>query len=1055
MNHATASTGSTFKSFHWILTVLTLLGLTAGLMAQEVSPRLLQAMQWRLIGPFRGGRVTSVCGIPSQPDVYYMGTPGGGVWKTDNGGGVWKSIFDQVAVTSIGAVVVSPSNPNILYVGTGEQAQLAPGQTPGNGVYKSTDAGATWVNVGLRETHVITALLVDPKNPDVILVGAGGDYTSGAERGVFKSSDGGKNWQKVLFKDEHWGVADLEADPDDPKTLFAVLHNRPEDPLDPEAEKPKGQDAAIYKSNDQGATWAPIEGKGLPTEPMGRVGVAVAPGTNGKRVYAIADQGLFRSEDGGATWQRSTTDPRVIGNWYFSRVFVDPRNAQNVYVAQTSMYRSADGGRSFEAWQGAPSGDDYHVMWINPADDRHMILGVDQGAVISNDGGITWSSWYNQPTGQFYHVSTDQQYPYNVYAAQQDSGTARVPSRSDYGEITERDWAPVGGFEFAFIEPDPVDPNTVYTGGWYGSVLRFNKTTGQITHVLVRTPRYRTANMAPIAFSPQDPHALYSAAQYVLKTNDGGQTWQEVSPDLTVKNEPKPNLRRAVITTISLSRVSANVIWAGTGNGLIHITQDGKTWQNVTPPNLPDRSSITVVESSPRDGATAYVVVNAFHNQHPLIYRTRDFGKHWQLITAGLPENWPANVVRVDPERDGLLFAGTLNGVYFSRDDGDHWQSLQLNLPISPITDLAVHGDDLVVSTFGRALWILDDIAPLRLLNAKWTESPAFLLLPRPAVRTRWDMNQDTPYPPETPAGQNPPDGAIVNYFLQSPPAGEITLSIYDEKKNLVREFSSESAPIDRTPANAPEYWFAPPAALTTDAGLNRFIWNLRYPAPKTLHYGYFDGHLDYIEYTLADHAIPGETPREQPDGPYVVPGTYSLVLKVDGKSYSQPLTVTLDPRAHVSQQDLVEQLAAEQNISAQMAASFTGYDQVTTLRAAVADRTKAVAGNPGSQAIADGLKSLDEHAAKLETGTPQDLGFGPLNRELARLASMVESGDARPAELLQANVNQFCQTLAKRATEWRDLNKNEIPNLSVQLQAAGLSGLPVKSEIPRGPECK
>src|SRR5208337_2217304 len=364
-------------------TMLALLWLAAGATAQEISPELLQAMKWRLIGPFRGGRVTSVCGIPSQPDVYYMGTPGGGVWKTEDGGTVWKPIFDQVGVASIGAVAVSPSNPNIMYVGTGEQTQ-------GNGIYKSTDGGATWANLGLRDTHVITALVVDPENPDVVPVGAGGDYTSGAERGVFKSSDGGKNWQKVLYKDEHWGVADLETAPDDPNILFAVLFTRPEDPFDPQAEKPKGQDAAIYKSSDQGATWVPIEGKGLPADPMGRVGVAVATGTNGKRVYAIANQGLFRSEDGGATWQRGTTDPRITGNWYFSRVFVDPRNPQNVYVAQTSMYRSTDGGRSFEAWVGAPSGDDFHVLWINPADNRRMVLGVDQGAVISNNGGLTW-----------------------------------------------------------------------------------------------------------------------------------------------------------------------------------------------------------------------------------------------------------------------------------------------------------------------------------------------------------------------------------------------------------------------------------------------------------------------------------------------------------------------------------------------------------------------------------------------------------------------------------------------------------------------------------------
>lgn len=1030
--------------------IMTVLCFAAGSISQEISPDQLQAMKWRLIGPFRGGRITSVCGVPSQSGTYYAGTPGGGVWKTTDGGTVWTPIFDQAAVASIGAVAVSPSNPNVVYVGTGEQ-------TRGNGVYKSIDGGATWTNVGLRDTHTITGLFVDPKNPDIVLVGASGDYLSGTERGIFKTTDGGKTWQKILYKDEHWGVVDLEAAPDEPNSLFAALWERPEDPFNPRDEKPKGQNAAIYKSNDQGSTWAPVEGKGLPADPMGRVGVAVAPGTNGKRLYAIVGQGLFRSEDGGATFQRSTTDPRILGSGYFSRVFVDPRNAQNVYISQTSMYRSTDGGRTFEAWQGAPSGDDYHVLWINPADDRDMILGVDQGAVISLDSGATWSTWYNQPTGQFYHVSTDQQYPYNVYGAQQDSGTAGVPSRSDFGEITNHDWAPVGGFEFAFIEVDPLDPNSIYTGGWYGTVLRFDRTTGQITHLLVRSSRYRTAQMAPIAFSPHDPHILYSAAQYVLKTADHGVTWQEVSPDLTVKTPPssKPDPRRDVITAISPSRVSANVLWAGTGNGQIHVTQDGKSWQNVTPPGLPDRSSVSVIESSPRDAATAYAIVIAFHDPHPLIFRTHDFGKSWQSVTAGLPDNWAANVVRADPVRNGLLFAGTLNGVYYSLDDGDHWQSLQLNLPVCTITDLSIHGDDLVASTFGRSLWILDDITPLRSLDATWLKSRAYLLPPRPAVRTRWDMNQDTPYPPETPAGKNPPDGAIVYYSLQSPPASGITLSIYDEKKNLVREFSNVPAPIDTALANAPEYWFEPPTALTTNTGLNRFVWNLRYPAPKTLHYSYFGGHLDYIEYTLADDAIPGETPREQPNGPYVVPGTYSLVLKVDGKSYTQPLSVTLDPRVRVSQADLVDQLVAEQSISAQMAVTFTAYDQVTTLRAAIADRTKDVAANSALHPIADALKSLDERAAKLETGPPQDLGFGSLNRELARLASMVESGDARPAEALKTGVDQSCQTLTKRTAEWVDLNKSDIANLNSQLQSNGLPLLPVNSDIPHPPDCK
>jgi len=1024
--------------------------------AQEIPSNILQAMQWRLIGPHRGGRVTSVSGVSSQPAVYYIGTPGGGVWKTEDGGQVWKPIFDQEHVASIGAIVVAPSDPKVIYVGTGEQTQ-------GNGVYKSTDAGLTWTNIGLRETHIITGIVVDPRNADVVLVAAAGDHWSGTERGIYKTTDGGKNWLKVLYKDEETGVPDIEADPDNPSIVYAPLLTRPEDPFSTdEPEKKKTQDAAIYKSTDEGSTWSAVEGKGLPTEPMGRIGVAVAPRSNGMRVYAIVTQGLFRSEDGGVSWQISTADPRILGNAYFSRVLVDPKNADLVYVAQTSMYRSTDGGRRFEAWSGAPSGDDVHVLWINPANTQNMILGVDQGAIISVDGGNTWSSWYNQATGQFYHVSTDQHFPYYVYAAQQDSGTAAVPSRSDYGEITYRDWAPIGSFEFCYIVPDPANPNYVYAGGWYGSVLRYDKTTGQIVHLLVRSSRYRTSQMAPIAFSPQDPHTLYAGAQYVLKSNDGGFSWQEVSPDLTQKAEAekkKPDPRRAVITTIALSPVKAGVIWAGTGNGIIQVTKDGKTWQNVTIPGLHERSSVTLLEASHYDAAAAYAVINGFQELHPLIYRTRDYGQSWQLITTGLPESGNARAVREDPARKGLLYAGTWNGVYFSLDEGDHWQTLQLNLPTATVTDLNVHGDDLVVSTFGRALWILDDITPLRQFDAKRPQSDAYLLRPRNVVRARWDMSQDTPLPPETPAGDNPPDGAIIDYFLKSVPAGDIKLSIYDAKNNLVREFSNVPPTFDKAPANAPEYWFAPPPALSKDAGLNRFTWDLRYPAMKALRYSYYGNTLDYIEYTLSDHAIPGKFPRDLQPGPFVVPGEYSLVLSVDGKTYRQPLTVTLDPRVLASQSDLVKQLEVEISVSDQMAASYDGDLQVRALRAAIADRQKSLGPDPTKEDptkkdAADALKALDDQAADTGDGKPEDLGLGPLNRELARLAFMIESGDARPAALLEAGVGQSCQDLAKRLAQWRDLNQQKIPPVNTLLQKYNLAPLPVAANIAVAPEC-
>jgi photosystem II stability/assembly factor-like uncharacterized protein len=1034
-----------------IAAFLFVLSVAASLAAQEIPVNISQAMQWRLIGPHRGGRVTSVSGVPSQPAVYYIGTPGGGVWKTEDGGRVWKPIFDEERVASIGAVVVAPSDPKIIYVGTGEQTQ-------GNGVYKSTDAGSTWTNIGLRETHVITGIVVDPRNPDIVLVSAAGDHWSGAERGIYKTIDSGKNWKKVLYKDEETGVPDIEADPDNPAILYASLWSRPDDPFSTdEPEKKKKQDAAIYKSIDQGSTWNAVEGKGLPTEPMGRVGVAVATGSNGSRVYAIVTQGLFRSDDGGASWQRSATDPRVLGNSYFSRVFVDPKNPDLVYVAQTSMYRSIDGGRTFEAWAGAPSGDDFHVLWINPSNPQHMILGVDQGAIVSVDGGNSWSSWYNQATGQFYHVSTDQHFPYYVYSAQQDSGTAAVPSRSDYGEITYRDWAPTGGFEFSYIAPDPANPNYVYAGGWYGTVLRYDKTTGQIVHLLVRSAKYRTAQMAPIAFSPQDPHTLYAAAQYVLKSKDGGFSWQEVSPDLTQKSEPekkKPDPRRAVIYTLALSPVKAGVMWAGTGNGIIQVTQSGKTWQNVTIPGLHERSSVPLVEASHYDAAAAYAVVNGFQELRPLIYRTRDYGKNWQLITTGLPESGNARVLREDPSRKGLLYVGTWNGIYFSLDYGDHWQSLQLNLPTTPVTDLEVHGDDLVASTYGRSLWILDDITPLRQFDAKWPQSDAYLLRPRGVVRARWDMSQDTPLPPETPAGDNPPDGAIVDYFLKSAPAGNIKLSIYDAQNHLVREFTDVAPTFDKAPANAPEYWFVPQLALSKNAGLNRFSWDLRYPPMKAMRYSYYGNTLDYIEYTLSDHAIPGKFPRDLQPGPFVVPGEYSLVLTANGQTYRQPLAVTLDPRVQTSQADLVKQLDAETSISDQMAATYNAYDQVKALRDAIADRHKSLGSDAAKKDAADALKTLDDQAADIGDGKPEDLGIGPLNRELGRLAFMIESGDARPAAMLAANVEQYCQELTNRLTQWRDLNQQKIEPVNSLLQKQNLPPLPVATNIPAIPKC-
>ncbi|HEV2177822.1 MAG TPA: hypothetical protein VGW33_11585 [Terriglobia bacterium] len=1031
--------------------------------AQQLDPNLYAAMRWRLIGPFRAGRVTAVAGVPGDPAVYYMGTPGGGVWKTTDGGRVWKPIFDQERVASIGAVAVAPSNPNILYVGTGEQ-------TPGNGVYKSTDGGDTWTNVGLRGTHFIQAIIIDPRNPNIVIVGATGDFTASTERGVFKSTDGGQTWNKVLYRDDTTAVVDLCSDPGNRKVLYASLWRRafrfgPPQP----GEKRPAPYSGIYKSTDEGSHWKPLSGKGLPAGDLGRIGIAVAPGNRGRRLYAIIAQGFYRSDDAGATWARSTTDPRILGNGYFSRVFVDPRNPDVLYVAQTSLYRSTDGGHTFESYTGAPSGDDFHVLWIDPQDPRRMILGVDQGATISVDGGQTWSSWYNQPTGQFYHVSTDNAFPYHVYAAQQDSGTAAVASRSDYGEISDRDVYSIGGFEYCYIEADPTNPNIVYSGGWYGSALRFDRTTGQFATVFIPGKKYHTAAAPALAFSPQDPHKLYLGAQYLLESTDQGMTWREISPDLTAKPPaqkegppPPPAFGAAFsgISALSPSPVKANEIWAGTSNGQVELTRDGKTWRNVSPPDLPPSAGISAIDASHHDAATAFAVAGSFRTpQKPELYayRTHDYGKTWQKITAGLPPSDPIRVVREDPVRRGLLYAGTATGVYLSFDDGDHWQSLQLNLPTATVTDLDVHGDDLVASTYGRALWILDDVTPLRQASAQVASSDVRLFRPETALRVRWDNNQDTPLPPEVPAGQNPPDGAIVDYYLKSAPAGEITLSIRDEKGNLVRRFSS-APPIRALPLpNVPSYWIAPPAALTKAAGMNRFVWDLRYPSPQALPFSYYGALLNYTEFTLADHAIPGATPRRQPQGPFVVPGTYTAELSVEGHTYRQPLTVKLDPRVRASQQDCEAQLDLERKMANGLKASYEAYHQVETLRSAFSDRQKALAANakpPDTKApdaketdakdAAEALENLKKKANAVADGTPTAPGLGSVNRDLARLTTAIESADARPSATARAAAEESCQALDKALEAWHKLNTQDVAEFNSTLAQHKLAALPV-----------
>jgi len=1027
---------------------------TSSTAAGPIDPSLYSAMRWRLIGPYRAGRVSAVAGVPGNPAVYYMGTPGGGVWKTTDGGRVWKPIFDEEHVASIGAIAVAPSNSNIVYVGTGEQ-------TEGNGMYMSTDAGATWTHIGLDDTKYISAVIVDPRDPNIVIVGVLGHpilgtAAAGKARGVYKTADGGKTWTKTLYKDDFAGISDMAVDPSNPRVLYAGMWRPRDFRAPPEPGKEKEQTAWIYKSTDEGSTWKQLPGTGLPANPLERVGLAVAPGDRGRRVFLIAAPGLFRSDDAGETWRKITTDPRITGNEYICHVYVDPRNPDVVYVMQTTTYRSADGGQTFVAYKGAPGGDDYHVMWIDPQNSDRMFLGVDQGGIVSVDGGKSWSSWYNQPTGQFYHVTTDDQFPYIAYAAQQDSGTVAVPARSDYGEITYRDWFSIGGFEFCYIAPDPLNPNIVYSGGWYGSVVKFDKVTGQITHVFVRTAKYHASQMPPLVFSPQDPHTLYLGTQYVMKTLNGGDSWQEISPDLTQRPAPtneknaaqRPAFARpAALTALAPSPVQQGVLWAGTSNGLIQRTlDDGITWQNVTPPDFTQRTAVEILEASRHDVDTAYVAAATRDDSSPWIYRTHDGGQTWQKITDGLERGWVARVVREDPVRKGLLYAGTENAVYVSFDDGDRWQSLQLNFPTTDVRDLAVHGNDLVAATYGRALWVLDDLSPLRQAGPQIAGSNAYLLRPAAAMRVRWDNDQETPLPPETPAGKNPPDGAVFYYYLKSAPANPLTLEIHDSKGALVRRFTSLAPPEDKTPKNVPNYWFGPQSALSKSVGLNRFVWDLRYDPPAALNYSYYGNILDYVEYTLSDHAIPEDTPREQTLGPFVTPGQYEVILIGNDVLMKQPLTVTLDPRVHVSQAGLEQQLDAGRKIVAGLQASTDAFNAATALRTAVDDREKALSANASAKDAADAVKDLGEKIAAVQEGNFAAPGVGPVNRDLARILFMIQVGDGAPSDSAQAAMEDSCRALDRGLAEWRELNAESLPAVNALLGKYNLQPLPVAS---------
>ena len=1023
---------------------------------------LYSGMRWRSIGPFRAGRISGVSGVAGNPAVYYIGTPGGGVWKTSDGGMKWEPISDAVPVASIGAIAVAPSNPSVVYFGAGDVSEVGGSVNAGNGVYKSTDAGRTWTHVGLDQTWHTGALWIDPRDPDTVVVAAlGHTWAKDADRGVFKTTDGGKSWKKTLFVDEETGAVDVAFDSTNPRIGFATVWGHYVAPGNTLGVLNGTGRGAIYKTTDEGDTWTRIDGHGLPTERVGRIGVAVARG--GQRVFAIVaaqpGNGLYRSDDGGATWTRITNDPRIQGNGYMGKVYVDPRDADVVFMMQTSMYKSTDGGKTFLSFKGAPGGDDNHVLWIDPTNSNWMIMGADQGAVVTMDGGKTWSSWYNQPTGQIYHLSTDNRFPYWVYGTQQDSGSVGTLSRGDYGAITMLDWDAVGGYEFGYIVPDPLNPNFVYAGGPGRGVVRVDRTNRQIRDVSANVSRdgdFRTAVNPPLVFSTHDTHALYEGTQFVLVTRDGGNSWTKVSPDLTIRTDEPPPVppakasgppappappNRTAVNTLALSRVSADVMWAGTTDGLVQVTTDGgKTWRDVSPPGLTKYSLVSMVEASPFDAATAYVAVDGHETDDfkPHVFRTDDSGKTWQQRSAGIPDASFVRVVREDPVRKGLLYAGTENGAFVSFDAGVRWRSLQLNLPTVSVRDLEVHGSDLVAATYGRAFWVLDDVTPLRQIDERTADADAVLFKPQTALRIRLNDNGDTPFPPDLPAADNPPNGAAIDYYLKAAAAGGMTIDVYDSSNRLVRQLSSVAEPpLETEPPNVPSYWLAAPHPLPTSAGMHRVRWNLRSPAPPAL------------QHELAIAASYEDTPYS-PEGPLVPPGHYEIRLTVGGKTYTQPLEVEKDPRVHVTQADFDRQAALADQVVAAMRASYLGHTRAAALRAALGDRLKTLEGMKKEKAALDAAKDLDAEAAAAEGVATRGFGgfgggrpkpsFRRINGDLGGLLTSVDQADGAPTEAMAGAYHDYCRDLTTVVTQWDDLMKKDLPALNLRLKKAKLA---------------
>jgi photosystem II stability/assembly factor-like uncharacterized protein len=1058
------------------------------------NPDLFAELRWRTIGPYRAGRTKAVAGVPSQPYTFYIGVCNGGVWKTTDAGRTWKPIFDDQPTGSIGWVAVAPSDPDVIYVGSGEGLPR-PDLSTGDGIYKSTDAGRTWTHLGLRDGQQIPKIAVDPRNPNRLFVAVlGHPYGPNQERGIFRSTDGGQSFQKVLYKDENTGGKDVDIDPSNPDVVYATMWETRQGPWENAAWG--GTGGGIFKSTDGGTTWKQLT-KGLPDD-LTEAELAIAP-SNPSRLYATVNAGggggIYRSDDAGETWTRNTTDARPASRIDEAVPHVHPKDPDTLLITNIVSWKSTDGGKTFVPFKGAPGGDDYQNAWFNPNDPNIILLVADQGAVVTLNGGQTWSSWYNQPTAQLYHVMADNAFPYRVCGGQQESGSACVTSRGNDGQITFREWHPVGVEEYGYAAPDPLNPDIVYGG----KVTRYDRRTGQVSNVgpvggggregapAPGAVTYRTVRTQPVVFSTFDPHALFYANNVLWKTLDGGITWKQISPDLTRKSWTAPksigtytseasaqSRQLGVVYTIGPSYRDINRIWVGTDDGLIQTTADGGLhWTDVTPSQMSPFMKVFIIDAGRFDPLTAYAAVNTLRidDMRPHIYRTHDGGKTWKEIINGLPDGAAVNVVREDPKKKGLLFAGTETQVYVSLDDGDHWQSLRLNMAPSSVRDLIIKDDDLVVATHGRGFWILDDITPLRQIDTKTADGAAVLFKPTTAWRVRWNTNTDTPLPPDEPNAPNPPEGAIIDYYLKSAAAGPVTLEILQQNGRLLRRYSSTDpvTPIpDPSTAPLPLYWYRPPQALSTAAGMHRFTWDVHYQPLAGGGGGRGGGGLPIA-------AVPYNT-VPAPSTPWVAPGTYTVKLTVDGKSYTQPISVKADPRVKtplpVMQQVYTLTRAMYSGaVDAQAAASKVAAmrEQLAQRRPkaqgavaqAIADFDKkaealqgaAAAGGRGAGGRGAGLGGLGaaptgraggpETAAGAATSAPETLST--VSAALGGVMNSLQSADVPPTAIQLAAITRAQQTAARVMARWNSFRGPELAALNAKLKAAALEPIAAK----------